>query len=222
MALARALEDALPTRGDENDEDDDGTRRRTRRRVAKRVAEGVREDDARRETEGDAWKGDADVVDVLVDARGDAHAGRAAIERATALETALTCNYAPMVREYLASRGTGDAWEDGPPPFEEEDARARAVTREDADEDAWVYDVYEMMDADASDGDDDADGARVIRLRDFYDDGGGEEAESDYGDSDSNAEDYFDDYPDTESDSSEYSDRFDDDAYGTRDEDVEF
>ena len=93
-------------------------------------------------------------------------------------------------------------------------AFARALTSASEGEDEWVYDVYEMMDEDARDSDDDDfdDGyAPVIRVRDFHDVADDEDAESDYGDSDSNAAGYFDDYPDTESDSSEYSDRFEDD-----------
>jgi len=218
-ALARALDEVLaegsratPYGAAVTAEDAGGARKRRRR--ARRVAEGVARDDAERRANDDGEGGAKRVYDAMVDSLGVRRADEEAIERAAAMELALTCNYAPMVREYLASRGEANAEDVGPPPFEGEEAFARALTSASEEEDEWVYDVYEMMDEDARDSDDDDfdDGyAPVIRVRDFHDVAGDEDAESDYGDSDSNAENYFDDYPDTESDSSEYSDRFEDD-----------
>jgi hypothetical protein len=207
-ALARALDDALDGALDATSE---ARGARKRRRRARRVAEGVARDDAETRAADDGAGRETRVYDAMVDS----------LERARAMESALMCNYAPMVREYLASRGEANA-EAGPPPFEGEEAFARTSTSASEGEDEWVYDVYEMMDEDARDSDDDDfdDGyAPVIRVRDFHDVADDEDAESDYGDSDSNAAGYFDDYPDTESDSSEHSDRFEDDDSGFGDDD---
>jgi hypothetical protein len=134
------------------------------------------------------------VVDVLVDSNGDAHAGEEDIKRAEEAEAVLMCNYAPMVREYLA-KTTGEV----PEGLGETKAK-------DAGDD-WVYDVYVMDDDDVEDDDDDEgdETTQVIRVKDLSDAFDWEETvESDYGDSDSNAEDYFEnDYPDTEETESE-------------------
>ena len=97
------------TRGDDRAADvdavpDDGGRKRERAKVdvnadvsgaAKRLALGGEG--------GGAYR----VVDVLVDSNGDAHAGEEDIKRAEEAEAVLMCNYAPMVREYLA-KTTGE------------------------------------------------------------------------------------------------------------------
>lgn len=134
------------------------------------------------------------VVDVLVDSNGDAHAGEEDIKRAEEAEAVLMCNYAPMVREYLA-KTTGEV----PEGLGETKAK-------DAGDD-WVYDVYVMDDDDDVEEDDDEgdETTQVIRVKNLSDAFDWEETvESDYGDSDSNAEDYFEnDYPDTEETESE-------------------
>jgi len=162
------------------------------------------------------------VYDVMYDSNGNAHSGEDEIKRAMEAEAVLMCNYLPMVREYLGSRN------DGPPPFDAEEANgAGGQDSGVSDEDEWVYDYYVMDEAQAMqngagaeiDGDDDDDDGYlpVIRVKDFQDPEGLDDVESDYGDSDSNAEDYFGaDYPDTES---SYGD--DDDGF-VRHEDDEY
>ena len=84
-------------------------------------------------------------------------------------------------------------------------ARADAKEAKEAGDD-WVYDVYVMDDDDNVEDDDEGDETTpVIRVKDLSDAFDWEEnVESDYGDSDSNAEDYFEnDYPDTEETESE-------------------
>ena len=186
------------TRGDDRAADvdavpDDGGRKRERAKVdvnadvygaAKRLAlagEG-----------GGAYR----VVDVLVDSNGDAHAGEEDIKRAEEAEAVLMCNYAPMVREYLA-KTTGEV----PQGLGEREAKEAKEAGDD-----WVYDVYVMDDDDNVEDDDEGDETTpVIRVKDLSDAFDWEEnVESDYGDSDSNAEDYFEnDYPDTEETESE-------------------
>jgi hypothetical protein len=186
------------TRGDDRAADvdavpDDGGRKRERAKVdvnadvygaAKRLALGGEG--------GGAYR----VVDVLVDSNGDAHAGEEDIKRAEEAEAVLMCNYAPMVREYLA-KTTGEV----PQGLGEREAKEAKEAGDD-----WVYDVYVMDDDDDVEDDDEGDETtpviRVKHLSDAFD--WEENVESDYGDSDSNAEDYFEnDYPDTEETESE-------------------
>ena len=186
------------TRGDDRAADvdavpDDGGRKRERAKVdvnadvygaAKRLALGGEG--------GGAYR----VVDVLVDSNGDAHAGEEDIKRAEEAEAVLMCNYAPMVREYLA-KTTGEV----PQGLGEREAKEAKEAGDD-----WVYDVYVMDDDDNVEDDDEGDETTpVIRVKDLSDAFDWEEnVESDYGDSDSNAEDYFEnDYPDTEETESE-------------------
>ena len=131
-ALARALDEVLaegsratPYGAAVTAEDAGGARKRRRR--ARRVAEGVARDDAERRANDDGEGGAKRVYDAMVDSLGVRRADGEAIERAAAMELALTCNYAPMVREYLASRGEANAEDVGPPPFEGEEAFARAL-----------------------------------------------------------------------------------------------
>ena len=189
------------TRGDDRAADvdavpDDGGRKRERAKVdvnadvygaAKRLALGGEG--------GGAYR----VVDVLVDSNGDAHAGEEDIKRAEEAEAVLMCNYAPMVREYLA-KTTGEV----PQGLGEREAKEAKEAKEAGDD--WVYDVYVMDDDDNVEDDDEGDETTpVIRVKDLSDAFDWEEnVESDYGDSDSNAEDYFEnDYPDTEETESE-------------------
>jgi hypothetical protein len=186
------------TRGDDRAADvdavpDEGGRKRERAKVdvnadvygaAKRLALGGEG--------GGAYR----VVDVLVDSNGDAHAGEEDIKRAEEAEAVLMCNYAPMVREYLA-KTTGEV----PQGLGEREAKEAKEAGDD-----WVYDVYVMDDDDNVEDDDEGDETTpVIRVKDLSDAFDWEEnVESDYGDSDSNAEDYFEnDYPDTEETESE-------------------
>lgn len=159
------------------------------------------------------------VYDVMYDSNGNAHSGEDEIKRAMEAEAVLMCNYLPMVREYLGSR------DGGPPPFDGEEANgAGSKDSGVSDEDEWVYDYYVMDEAqttrngtvtESDDGDEDDGYLPVIRVKDFQDPEGVDDIESDYGDSDSNAEDYFGaDYPDTES---SYGD--DSDGFGRHEED---
>lgn len=143
-------------------------------------------------------------------------------EEDAAMEAVLMCNYAPMVREYLSKtkNGSGDA----PPPFDGELPRANSSK----DDGEWVYDMYVMDEDDDGDEDSDEGHVPVIRVRDFHDYVGDGNIDSDFGDSDSNAEDYFGvDYPDTETDDSYASEDFrgyhrganeDSESYGDEDE----
>ena len=228
-ARARTLRDALDAvlldgssgtpyseefdRRDDDDEDDvECPRVRRRRAKCARVREelsdaGAREwlDEARaardvdekREQDDDAAKGDIErflgrklnardigavrVVDVFRDSRGDAYVGAEDIAKALEAEAVLTCNYLPMVREYLNEGG-------------------ESVENDGND---WVYDVYvyDKHSEEAKKNDeenDDGEFLPVIRVKDFHDES--LEEESDYGDSDSNAEDYCADYPDEDDD----------------------
>ncbi len=186
------------TRGDDRAADvdavpDEGGRKRERAKVDVNAdVYGV----AKRLALGGEGGGAYRVVDVLVDSNGDAHAGEEDIKRAEEAEAVLMCNYAPMVREYLA-KTTGEV----PQGLGEREAKEAKEAGDD-----WVYDVYVMDDDDNVEDDDEGDETTpVIRVKDLSDAFDWEEnVESDYGDSDSNAEDYFEnDYPDTEETESE-------------------
>lgn len=142
---------------------------------------------------------DVRVYDVLYDRFGNAHTGKDEIRAAEEAEAVLMCNYMPMVREYLSETGAAPI---SPPP-------TSSVPDAGDDDDDWVYDVYvydkdnSADDTSPANAEEEHDGEflPVIRVKDFQDDGGDFDADSDYGDSDSNAEDYYGaDYPDTESD----------------------
>lgn len=218
---------------------EDGLGGRRKRRRCERVAMGVLERDADAMTDR-TWS------DYVLNQRGDVKAGferdgrerasggegyrvldvtatNAKAEEDAATEAVMMCNYAPMVREYLSKLNVGS--DDSPPPFDGELPRAKSSE----DEGEWVYDVYVMDEDDDGEIDDDEGYVPVIRVRDFHDYVGDGDIESDYGDSDSNAEDYFGvDYPDTETDDDSYgSDDFrgyhrgagnDSESYGEEDE----
>lgn len=175
------------------------------------VVEGVVWDDVEMWVVDDGAGRETRVYDVMVDL----------FECVWVMELVLMCNCVLMVCEYLVSWGEVNV-EVGLLLFEGEEAFARTSTSASEGEDEWVYDVYEMMDEDVCDLDDDDfdDGyVLVIWVWDFYDVADDEDAESDYGDSDSNAAGYFDDYFDIESDFLEYSDWFEDDDSGFGDDD---